>query len=115
MQELKSVDAIISLLQEDIKYNSLVTSLDVQMPALTGETKGLNLTSEKWSSVVHKTNKKNQTNTLNAANVKFSCVSVNRFALLSPLNESQNEEAEYVPQSKHPLPIHLSRTKLHWN
>ena len=61
------------------------------MPAFTVETKGHNLTSEKWPTVVHKTNKKNQTNSLNAANVKFSCVSVNRFAPLSPPNESQSE------------------------
>ena len=116
IQELKSAEAIISLLQEDIKYNSLVTSSDIQMPALTVETKEPNLTSERWSTVVHKTNKKNQTNSLNAANVKFSCVSVNRFAPLSPLNESQSEEAEYVPQSKHPQSIQLSmRTKLHWS
>jgi hypothetical protein len=68
--ELKSAEAIISLLHEDIKNASHATSSDLQTPPLTCETSGYDQANEKWSSVMYNNKMK-----------KNSCIKYNEYGI----------------------------------
>jgi hypothetical protein len=55
--ELKSAEAIISLLGEDIKNVSHATSSDLHTPALNCESSGYDQINGKWTSVMYINNK----------------------------------------------------------
>jgi len=88
--ELKSAEAIISLLCEDVKNTTLGSSADLQYLAPSCETSECETseyeqTSEKWTSVVCKNSKIKVTCDTNMVNIQQHLVSTNRFAPLSTL------------------------------
>ena len=90
--ELKSAEAIISLLREDIKNTTHVPTADLQPPAPSQETSecetnGCEQTSEKWTSIVCKNNKMKVTCATNTMNIQ-QFVSENRFAPLLTLTKN---------------------------
>jgi hypothetical protein len=96
LQELKSAETVISQLHEDMKYINHVTSADKATSITSGPTNEHNLTSEEWSTVNYSNKKISHTNALNAVNEEYTCVSTNRFTPLALLNESLQDEKEYV-------------------
>jgi hypothetical protein len=111
LQELKLAEAIISLLQEDMKNTSHVTTADLQTPAVTCEASGYNQTSENWTSVIYNNNEKNLC--LKYREYGTSCISLNHFAPLSNLIEKQEEEMEYTHNCD--LPVYSISNENHFS
>ena len=98
--ELKSAEAIISLLREDVKCISSETSMELQytnaQPVNSEcETNNCNQTSnqksEKWSSVVSRNSKIKVSCDSKSLNQRQHLISTNRFELLMSLTDNQEE------------------------
>ena len=108
--ELKSAEAIISLLREDVKNTTLGSSADPQYLAPSCETSECETseyeqTSEKWTSVVCKNSKIKVTCDRKMVNIQQHLVSTNRFAPLSTLTENQEDMMEQASKCKRPQSI----------
>jgi hypothetical protein len=110
--ELKSAEAIISLLREDVKNATHGSSADLQHPAPSYETSecetsGYEQTSEKWTSIMCKNSKIKVTCDSNMMNIQQQLVSANRFDVLSTLTENQEEKMkEHTNKCKRPQSIY---------
>ena len=101
LQDLKSAKTIISLLQEDLKHNSHVPTIDAVMPVTSEMTNGLNLMCEKWTAVSYNSKKVNQSHTENRVTMKHTSTTASRFAPLATVNETGHIR-ECEPQLSQP-------------
>jgi len=97
LQELKSAKTIISLLQEDLKYNLPVPLSDKVTPMMSESTNEPNLSCAKWSAVTHKNKQVSLPHNVNPAIRKYTLPTVNRFAPLATTHVSK-----LAPESKQP-------------